>query len=487
MISRDVEAASRREFDIIVVGGGIYGVSLLHEAARRGMSACLCEARDFGGGTSWNSLRIVHGGLRYLQTLDLRRFFQSVAARRRLIRQFPMLVHPLECLMPLYDQGMKRTSVMRLALTMNDLLSAHRNIGVHRQVRLPRGAILDQKTTRESFPEVRTDGLAGGATWSDAFMLSSERILIELLHDACRHGAAAHNYLRVTDLVLDAGAVVGVQVRDEISGSAHTIGARAVVNCAGPWIEALATNRGDRAGKLFHPSLAFNLLLDRTLVGRYAVAVAAESSDAPVLFVVPQPQSLLAGTWHLPRPPGTIVAEVTETEVAGFLDHLNAAIPGLGANPGHVKRVFAGLLPAAQPDTPMLRKREILWDHSKSGGPRGLYSVSGVKFTTASDVACRTLEMIGNTEVAGVADVALPLSRSTALLTNPLQPRTIDDASLRDTLQQVATEESVQCVDDLVLRRTNWAVIEPDIEELRTRAANLLGLPVDTVWSTSCG
>ena len=82
MIVRDPRRAADEEFDLVVVGGGIYGASLLREAARRGVSACLCEAQDFGGVTSQNSLRILHGGLRYLQTLDLRRFFQSVAARR---------------------------------------------------------------------------------------------------------------------------------------------------------------------------------------------------------------------------------------------------------------------------------------------------------------------------------------------------------------------------------------------------------------------
>src|SRR5688500_16787116 len=108
VIVRDVAATSRREFDLVIIGGGIHGVALLHEAARRGVAACLCEARDFGGATSWNSLRILHGGLRYLQTLDLVRFFDSVAARRRLALMFPRLVRPLTCLMPLYGNSLRR-------------------------------------------------------------------------------------------------------------------------------------------------------------------------------------------------------------------------------------------------------------------------------------------------------------------------------------------------------------------------------------------
>ena len=97
VILRDLPGAAKIEFDLIVVGGGIYGASVLDEAARRGLSACLFDAGDFGCGTSSNSLRILHGGLRYLQTADLRRFFQSVAARRDVARKYSRL-HLQECL-----------------------------------------------------------------------------------------------------------------------------------------------------------------------------------------------------------------------------------------------------------------------------------------------------------------------------------------------------------------------------------------------------
>jgi glycerol-3-phosphate dehydrogenase len=83
MIARDVQTAAAREFDIAIIGGGIHGVSLLRQAALRGLSACLCEAGDFGGGTSWNTLRILHGGLRYLQSMNLGRFLRDDRECRR--------------------------------------------------------------------------------------------------------------------------------------------------------------------------------------------------------------------------------------------------------------------------------------------------------------------------------------------------------------------------------------------------------------------
>ena len=108
-------------FDLIIVGGGVYGIMLALESARRGLKALLLERGDFGGATSRNSLRIVHGGLRYLQTFDLLRFREHVSERRWFMRHFPDLVEPLACLMPLYGKGIYRTSVFRAASALNEL------------------------------------------------------------------------------------------------------------------------------------------------------------------------------------------------------------------------------------------------------------------------------------------------------------------------------------------------------------------------------
>ncbi len=470
MIVRDLEAAARREYDLVIIGGGIHGASLLQEAARRGLAACLCEAGDFGGATSWNSLRIVHGGLRALQTVDLPRFFQAVRARRHLARQFPALVRPLQCLMPLYGRGLKRRSVMRMALWLNDALSSHRNDGLALPVQLPKGRLLDAVATREAFPQVRGDGLEGAAVWSDYFMRSSERILIELLRDACRHGATALNYLPVTGLLRDGKVVRGVKCEIRNTG---TIRAKAVVNCAGPRMAEVA----EESGGLFRPSLAFNLLLERRLPLRSAVAVAAPEAGAPVLFVVPQEQTLLAGTMHRPRSAGTTEAIVTEAEVGELLRQLNSAIPGLEAGPRHVLRVLAGLLPAAATGSSELARREVLLDHGKSGGLQGFYSMSGVKFTTASDVARRMLDLMGHPGSPVTGATELPLSPATALLTDAAAAQAADPGQLASMLRQVVAEESVQCLDDLLLRRTNWAATEPDLAPLRARVAAALSPP----------
>src|SRR5919106_3247372 len=157
-IERNVDRAAGEDRDLIVVGGGIYGIALALEAARRGLKALLVERDDYGGATSWSNLRILHGGLRYLQSLDLARFFESVGERSWFLRHFPDLVRPLPCLMPLYGRGLKRPSVFKVALALNDLLSSRRNAGVKRAIRLPKGRLTSAAETAALFPAVEQQG-----------------------------------------------------------------------------------------------------------------------------------------------------------------------------------------------------------------------------------------------------------------------------------------------------------------------------------------
>ncbi|HAB51105.1 MAG TPA: glycerol-3-phosphate dehydrogenase/oxidase, partial [Ignavibacteriales bacterium] len=154
MIKRDFVEASKNQYDLIIIGGGIYGACLLLTASQAGKKALLLEKDDFGAATSFNNLRTVHGGLRYLQSLDLKRIFESVSERRWFFRNFPDLVKPLPCLMPLYGRGVYRPSIFRFALLLNDLFSSNRNDGVVSDKKLPNGKIVSKIEVMEIYPQV---------------------------------------------------------------------------------------------------------------------------------------------------------------------------------------------------------------------------------------------------------------------------------------------------------------------------------------------
>lgn len=457
VIQRDPVAAASQRYDAIVVGGGIHGVAMTLEAARRGMRVLLLEKGDFGGATSFNTLRILHGGFRYLQSMDLRRFQESVAERRWFMQHFSDLVRPLPCLMPLYGQGVRRPGILRTALIVNDILGAHRNDGVVESLYLPPGQLLDFEETTYLYPEVDRSGLCGSALWYDAIMLSSERIIMEMLRWACRCGANVLNYVAVDRPLLSGNRIVGVEARDAITQHSFTFEAPLIINCAGPWCGQMAATFWHPPPDLFQPSLAFNLLLDRPSISSCALALTPQRPHARTYFLVPWRGRILVGTFHTAYTDEPVHPRPTISQIEAFLHDINAAAPHLNVTVADVVQVFAGLLPtdAIGDVEPSSRTRII--DHAALGGPEGFVSVSGVKFTTARHVAEQTLR-------TWFAARRLPLPP----YRNATQP---DAASRRDwitlfdadelsvspeTIRRIAEEESVVHVDDLLLRRGHW-------------------------------
>lgn len=392
-IPRQPAAASRDAYDLVIVGGGIQGACLSLEAARRGLRAVLLEKGEFGSATSANSLHILHGGLRYLQSADVRRIGTSIRERRWFCTSFPELVRPLACLMPLYGRGLRRPAIMRAALAVNDLLSAGRNRGVPAQVHLPRGRILDPARTEAVFPGVRRDGLVGSALWYDAIMTSSERILLEILHWSAHLGGVTLNQMEALGLKTAGGRTTGVVALDHATGASLDFRAPVVINCAGPWTPAVAAAFGSPQPDLFTPALAFNLLLDRPPVSEAAVAV-EPAGGGRMMFLVPWNGRLMAGTYHAPWPAAHEQPVPEEAQVEAMLRDLNRAVPGLGVARHDVTGVLAGFMPAARPGDGTPSSRPVCFDHAEHGGAKGFYSLVGVKYTTARDLAERVLTRV---------------------------------------------------------------------------------------------
>ena len=499
-IGRDLRTAASQVYDLLVVGGGIYGVTLALEASRRGLATLLLERGDFGGETTWNSLRIVHGGLRYLQTLDLRRYRESIGERRWLLRHFPDLVEPLPCLMPLYDPPrggrLRRRGALRAALAADALLGSRRNEGVRADRALPAGRLLGHAETVELFPEVDRDGLRGGALWHDAMVPDSQRLVIELLRWACRSGARALNYVEAAELRVEAGRVRGVRAVDRESGRSFEVQAAAVVSCAGPWARRVARrfDRGfdQKTPELFPSLLAFNLLLDREPLAQEAggaVAVASQEPGAQTWFLLPWKGKMLAGTYYAPATDerlrdgrdGRDGRERTPGEplVKELLRELNAALPGQDLLREEVLRVLWGRLPAQAEGSRTPAARPVIHDHGHHGGPRGLVSVSGVKLTTARAVAERALRTLA---AGGVLPGSLPAPQEVARpaadpplsLTELTRLAEHDWNAARESLRGIVERQSVVRLEDLLLRRTDWG-IDPGEAEAASRLCESLG------------
>lgn len=455
-IDRNPETAEHEHYDIIIIGGGIYGAMLLLEAAQRNQRVLLLERHDFGGETSRNSLRIIHGGLRYLQTLDLIRFKESVAERKWFLQTFPELVKPMPCMMPLYNKGAKRPSVLKAALTLNDLLSANRNKNVHTKNNIDNGHIINTAETQQLFPDVISDELTGAAVWHDAHVPDSQRIVMETLLWACSLGAQAFNYVEVTNILKAGNKVVGVRACDNETGNEYEYRCNTIINATGPSSRKISEQFDKDVPELFRPSLAWNILFNRPTPSTHALALTPKRTGALTYFLHPWKGRLFAGTGHAPYKGKTKTHPVPDEKlIKKFIDDMNLIMPSANLTADDIEQIYSGHLPVTKDGSINLTKRAIIYDHGYKGGPKGLYSISGIKFTTSRKEAERTLNhILGKTSFTKRAKWSqTKISEIICADYNwmPLKK----DTTWKDDLKALIKNESVLHIDDLIFRRTS--------------------------------
>ncbi|HLN59892.1 MAG TPA: FAD-dependent oxidoreductase, partial [Thermoanaerobaculia bacterium] len=296
-----VAALERALFDLLVVGGGITGAGIARDAATRGLRVALVEREDWASGTSWRSTKLIHGGLRYLQTGNVKLVFESLSERGRLSRLAPHLVRPVEFLFPAYRGRGLPLWKLGLGLTAYDLLALGQTPRRHR--RLSREELVRWE------PALESPALSGGEVYSDA-RTDDARLTLENVLDAVSLETAAVSRVEVAGLIHDSsGAVRGADVLDRESGRGFLIRARVVVSATGPW--------ADRMRSLDEPGSAPRLRLAKGIhvtvparrlpVGR---PVAFPDSGGRLLFAVPDGPVTLLGT--------------TDTDYAGSLDEVVA-------------------------------------------------------------------------------------------------------------------------------------------------------------------
>ena len=400
---------AENEFDLLIIGAGIYGAASAWEAASRGLKVALIDKGDFASGTSSNSLKIIHGGLRYLQHADFRRMRESITERRILMHIAPHLVHPLPCVMPTYGHLVKGPEVMRFALLLNDIISFDRNQSGDPQKHLPMGRILSKEEIIHQLPFIDHANLTSGALWYDARMHSSERLVLAFIKSASRHGAVIANYVKADSFIFSQDRVTGIMARDAVTGDRFTIRAKLTLNTAGPWINKLLASLNGWAGNNpFAFSTALNLVVNRRFTENTAFGFSSEKvfkdSDALIskgsrlLFAVPWRNITLFGTEHAPYSGEAERFRVTEEMIGRFLDEINSALPEHKIERDEVVFHYGGLLPMTgvnqKTGDVTLVKHFHLIDHKKEHGPDGLVSVLSVKFTTARDVAQKAVDLV---------------------------------------------------------------------------------------------
>jgi glycerol-3-phosphate dehydrogenase len=377
-----------------VIGGGIYGACALWEAVLRGYSAALVEQNDFASATSAHSLKIIHGGLRYLQSADFKRMRISTNERSTLMYIAPHLVHPLPVIVPTYGHGLRGKELLGLALRINDTVNYDRNRMIDVRKHIPDGRTLSKSECLSLLPELPEHGLTGAALFYDAQVYNSERLVLAFIESAAQIGADVANYAKVVGFLCEGDRVIGARVRDRLSGGEFEIRSRMIINCASPWsgtLQTLLPGLGERKP----PALAKAInVITRPLFEDYAVGL---NGDGRLYFVAPWRGYALIGTDYSLYTGHPDDLSVKPEEVHGLLESINRAYPAARLSLADVTLVHRGLLPINEPEAEagalQLRKHPRIIDHRRDG-VHGIVSVEGVKYTTARHVAVQALDRV---------------------------------------------------------------------------------------------
>jgi glycerol-3-phosphate dehydrogenase len=386
---RDLDRLTASTFDVLVVGGGIYGLTIAYDAAQRGLRVALVERADFGGGSSFNHLRTIHGGLRYLQTLDIRRARESIRERRTLARIAPHAVHTMPFVLPLARSWSRGPLAMRAGFALDRVLAGDRNQGVPPHLHIPPGEVLSRDAALRRYPQLPQRDLTSAAVWHDYVTPESDRLTFSWALAAAEHGAVLANYVEAIALLRDGPRVAGVRATDHRSGRTLDIGARLTVNAAGGTVDRMLAG-----GPVSHgiPVLRAMNLVTRCEAGE--AALGGRSRSGRHLFLVPWRQKAIVGTWESAELCTPETATPSERDIAGFIAEINETFPSLSLHRDDVTLVHRGAVPALVTDGRVaLQGHEQVRDYSRYG-IQGIVSVAGVKYTTARGVAERITDSL---------------------------------------------------------------------------------------------
>lgn len=408
MTSRNFAALDSRVFDVLVIGGGVFGACAAWDATLRGMSVALVERADFCSGVSANSYKFVHGGVRYLQHGDVSRLRRSCAERSALLRIAPHLVSPVPIAIPTFTRPRQGKALLAAGLLAYDALTLDRNLGIgDRERRIPLSRFVGRDEVLSLFPDLPRRELTGAAIFWDGQMYNPTRLVLAFVRSAIEHGAIAVNYAEAEKLLLSDSSVEGVRIRDNFSGERVDVKAKVVLNAAGPWVPwLLADIDRDRGALKGSYSRDACFVVRCRFTHPYAVALQGKTRDpdallsraARHLFLTPWREYTLCGVWHRVWTNHPDEVRITPEELERFIGEVNDAMPGLGLKMSDVTMWNAGLVPFGDNDADAsdLRygKRSHVIDHGRAHGLDNLVSLIGVRYTMARADAGRAVDLV---------------------------------------------------------------------------------------------
>jgi glycerol-3-phosphate dehydrogenase len=396
MMKRFTENYSGEIFDIVVIGGGITGAAVAYDAASRGLSVALIEKGDFGNATSSATSKLIHGGLRYLATMEFGLVRESLKERKTMENIAPNFVYPMPTMFVTNTLKLTNTKwIIKIGMILYDLLSFDKVWTWDKSKKIPLHKTFSREKVIELEPNVKKKGLTGASVYYDCISIFPERLTLAFIKSAVKFGAKVANYARVEGFIYsDDKRIAGVIVHDTITGKKLNVPAELTVNCGGPWADIiLGLAKKKVEGEQLRRSEGIHIITKKLVNDHVVVTMTAKGRH---IFIIPWRGRSIIGTTdkeYIGRPDDY---RVTGQSIQELLDEVNEAYGFKPLSFKDILHTWGGLRPLVEDQTEDVyessRKYEIY--DNKSDGLDGLITVEGGKYTTSRHLAEQVLKVI---------------------------------------------------------------------------------------------
>lgn len=375
-------------WDLLVVGGGITGSAVARDAVLRGLDTALIEQGDFAFGTSSRSSRLIHGGLRYLEYGEIPLVYESLRERITLRKIAAHLVSPIRICIPIYESAKRGPLLIRIGMIAYDLLSVGKTVPAH--------DMLSRSEAIESEPGLESQGLRGAARYYDAQVRYAERLVLENLLAARSAGAEIKTYCQVTRIDIERGTVTALEYQDKLTGESYEVGAKVVINAAGPWVDQVLTTTGKESPRFIGGTKGSHIVVSAFEGAPDDAYYVEAAADGRPFFIIPWNSLYLIGTTDIRYDGDLANIRASRAEVDYLLEETNRVFPRAELSVDDIHYAYAGVRPLPHrekgPESAITR-RHIIKKNRKIA--RGLMSIIGGKLTTYRNLAEQTVDRLG--------------------------------------------------------------------------------------------
>jgi glycerol-3-phosphate dehydrogenase len=435
-------------FDICIIGGGATGLGTSLDAAARGFKTVLFEQYDFAKGTSSKSTKLVHGGVRYLQQGNIKLVMEALRERGRLLKNAPHIVHNQQFIVPNYKWWEK--PFYGIGLKIYDKMAGKLGLGP--------SVFLSKEETLQLVPTLDPEDLKGGVLYHDG-QFDDARLAISIAQTAARQGAVLLNYFPVTALLKMNNKVVGVCVKDAMTGKEYEIKSKVVINATGVFTDAIMKMDDPLHEPIINPSQGIHLVVEAAFLPGDTAIMIPRTDDGRVLFAVPWHNKIVLGTTDTPVSSAVAEPIPQDEEIAFVLKHIGRYLtkdPQLS----DVKSMFAGLRPLVKGKSK--KTAALSRDHLITISNTGMITITGGKWTTyrrmAEDVIDVAIEK-NDLPASPCQTEEMPLGDNDSIVI-PADISTCSKDELSKFIQQAVANEMCMTVEDFLSRRTRQLLLD---------------------------